>query len=112
MKGLAPGPHGIHIHSVGVCTPPDFASAGGHLNPTKKEHGLENPKGPHAGDLQNLEVGADGSAKKTLETDLVTLSSLGNASLVIHEKRDDEKTNPAGDSGKRVACGMIHSGAG
>lgn len=118
VEGLEPGKHGIHIHENGVCTAPDFkASAGGHFNPTGKEHGFDNPKGHHAGDLKNLEVDEDGKAKGYLEAPDVTLelgqeNSLiddGGTALVIHEGKDDYKTDPAGDSGKPVACAEITS---
>lgn len=114
-RGLAPGEHGIHFHERGVCKPPDFASAGGHFNPFGAKHGLLNPKGPHAGDLPNLVVGPDGRAEAIFFTPRVTLergkpNSLlrsGGTSLVIHEKRDDQRTDPTGNSGARVACGEI-----
>jgi superoxide dismutase, Cu-Zn family len=102
------------VHTVGKCDPPDFASAGGHLNPDMKKHGKENPDGPHAGDLNNLEVGADGTAKASFVDSKVTLgdgpNSLfhdGGTALVIHEKADDYKTDPSGNSGPRIACGPI-----
>ncbi|HEY1467540.1 MAG TPA: superoxide dismutase family protein [Candidatus Acidoferrum sp.] len=111
---LPPGTHGIHIHAVGKCEGPDFKTAGGHLNPTAKEHGKDNPKGPHAGDLLNIEVDRSGHAKASLSDSLVTLGSgpnslfhEGGSSLVIHEKMDDYKTDPAGNSGARTACGVI-----
>jgi Cu-Zn family superoxide dismutase len=111
---LSPGNHGVHIHAVGKCEGPDFKSAGGHFNPSAKEHGKDNPKGPHAGDLTNLEVDADGHAKVSLSDSVVTLgdgpNSLfheGGSALVIHEKVDDYKTDPSGNSGARIACGVI-----
>ena len=111
---LPPGVHGVHIHQTGTCTPPDFSSAGGHFAPESHQHGFENPAGPHAGDLPNIEVGADGSGHFTLINDRVTLTS-GEASLfdadgsaiVVHAGADDYRTDPAGDSGARIACGVI-----
>ncbi|PYT78530.1 MAG: superoxide dismutase [Acidobacteria bacterium] len=118
VSQLAPGAHGIHIHAVGKCEGPAFASAGGHFNPTSKKHGKDNPEGPHGGDLQNIEVGADGTGKASLSDPSVTLgnglNSLfheGGTALVIHEKADDYKTDPAGNSGARIACGVIQTGA-
>ncbi len=114
VKGLSPGEHGIHIHAVGKCEPPDFLSAGPHFNPTSKKHGLNNPEGPHAGDLPNLVVGEDGSAVYEYVTNLVTLTpgelSLfdeDGSALVIHANPDDQMTDPAGNSGARVLCGVI-----
>lgn len=114
VKGLSPGEHGIHIHAVGKCEPPDFLSAGPHFNPTNKKHGLNNPEGPHAGDLPNLVVSEDGSAVYEHITNLVTLTpgelSLfdeDGSSLVIHANPDDQITDPAGNSGARVLCGVI-----
>jgi len=114
VSGLPPGTRGIHIHSVGKCEGPAFTSAGPHLNPTSKKHGKDNPEGPHAGDLLNLEVNADGLGKASLLVQNVTLgqgqSSLfheGGTSLVIHANADDYKTDPAGNSGARIACGVI-----
>ncbi|MCS7198436.1 MAG: superoxide dismutase family protein [Candidatus Bipolaricaulota bacterium] len=114
VKGLSPGEHGIHIHAVGKCEPPDFLSAGPHFNPTNKKHGLNNPDGPHAGDLPNLVVGEDGSIVYEHITNLVTLTpgelSLfdeDGSSLVIHANPDDQITDPAGNSGARVLCGVI-----
>jgi Cu-Zn family superoxide dismutase len=114
VSQLPPGKHGIHIHAVGKCEGPAFTTAGGHLNPDTKKHGKENPEGPHAGDLLMIDVKADGTAKATLLDTMVTLGDGpnsvfhdGGTSIVIHEKEDDYKTDPAGNSGARVACGVI-----
>ncbi|MEX3748123.1 MULTISPECIES: superoxide dismutase family protein [Lysinibacillus] len=115
LSGLPSGTHGIHIHSVGKCEPPTFESAGPHFNPTHKEHGKDNPKGYHMGDLPNLEVGEDGSVDMNFLAEGLTLdknaanSLLGGegTSLVIHESEDDYKSDPAGNSGARIACGAI-----
>jgi superoxide dismutase, Cu-Zn family len=114
VRGLKPGLHGIHIHNKGKCIGPSFTSAGEHYNPLSKEHGLKNPKGPHAGDLPNLEVGKDGTGHMSVTTDRVTLSpgpntlfTANGTSLVIHADPDDQMTNPAGNSGARIVCGVI-----
>jgi len=114
VSQLPPGTHGIHIHAVGKCEGPDFKTAGGHLNPDSKKHGKDNPDGPHAGDLLNLEVKADGTARATFLDKNVTLGDgpnsvfhEGGSAIVIHEKEDDYKTDPAGNSGARIACGVI-----
>lgn len=111
---LPPGTHGLHIHAAGQCQPPDFASAGGHFNPTGKQHGRLNPAGPHAGDLPNLVVAPSGEGGIDITTKAVTLepapaSLLGEkgTAIVIHAAPDDEKTDPAGNSGARIACGVI-----
>lgn len=109
------GKHGIHIHEKGLCEAPDFKSAGGHFNPQHKKHGLENPQGSHGGDLPNLEVNAQGKAKvefllRGLSLDKKQPNSLvkeDGTSLVIHAEKDDEVTDPAGNSGARIACGVI-----
>jgi superoxide dismutase, Cu-Zn family len=111
---LDPGTHGIHIHAVGKCEGPDFKAAGGHFNPAGKKHGKDNPDGAHNGDLINLTVGSDGHAKASLLAANVTLgdgaNSLlqpGGTAIVIHAGPDDYKTDPAGNSGARLACGVI-----
>lgn len=111
---LPPGPHGVHIHAVGVCQTPEFVSAGGHFNPGGKKHGRLNPEGPHAGDLPNLVVAANGEGKIEVVTKAVTLgrgptSLFGQSgtSIVIHADADDDRTDPTGNSGGRIACGVI-----
>ncbi|WP_424765588.1 superoxide dismutase family protein [Paenibacillus sp. sgz302251] len=114
-EGLPPGTHGIHFHNAGQCTGPDFASAGPHFNPQSKQHGFKNPKGYHAGDLLNIEVGADGKVITDLVSQTVTLEKgkpnsllrTEGTSLIIHEKADDYLTDPSGNSGNRIACGVI-----
>lgn len=111
---LSAGPHGLHIHAVGKCDGPDFKTAGGHFNPAGKKHGKDNPDGSHNGDLLNLEVGADGHATGSFLAANVTLgngpSSLfqpDGTAIVIHAGPDDYKTDPAGNSGARIACGVV-----
>ena len=106
-SGLRPGAHGLHIHAVGVCAPPAFTSAGGHFNPQNKKHGHKNPEGAHTGDLPNLTVGADGTGSIETPAAGVTLKDVAGLALVIHADPDDETTDPTGNSGARVACGVI-----
>lgn len=114
VRGLGEGPHGIHLHAVGTCTPPDFASAGPHFNPLAARHGLAVSEGPHAGDLPNFVVGPDGSGTAVFVNPRVTLGpgihSLFDAdgtAFVIHATTDDQRTDPAGASGGRMACGVF-----
>ncbi len=115
LHGLPPGIHALHIHDKGQCDSPDFKTAGGHFNPDKKMHGFLNKKGPHAGDFPNIQVEDNGTVKTKILTQLITLkkgekntilNSTGT-SIVIHENPDDYITDPAGASGKRLACGAI-----
>jgi Cu-Zn family superoxide dismutase len=114
VSGLAAGQHAFHIHNVGKCEGPDFKSAGAHFNPYNKKHGLKNPDGPHAGDMENIQVGSDGTGKAEIVNKQVTLAdgpnSLfheGGTAFVIHASPDDNVTDPAGNAGARIACGAI-----
>lgn len=114
LKGLPPGEKGFHIHAVGLCEPP-FASAGGHFNPYGKKHGLMSADGPHAGDMPNIHIGASGELTIEVLNTFVTLedgkpNSLRGGkgtSLMVHAKHDDHASDPAGDAGPRIACGVI-----
>jgi Cu-Zn family superoxide dismutase len=114
VSGLTPGKHGFHLHETGTCTPPDFKSAGGHFNPFHKHHGADNPMGQHAGDLPNLEAKEDGTAEvavvavgATLGEGAGSLLKEGGTAIVIHAAPDDNMSDPAGNAGARVACGVI-----
>ena len=111
---LPPGVHAFHFHAKAQCDAPDFKSAGPHFNPDGKKHGLENPEGHHAGDMNNFTVSTKGRAKVkvvnkdvTLGDDSHSLFSNGGTALVIHASPDDMKTDPAGNAGDRIACGVI-----
>lgn len=115
--GLAPGPHAVHVHMTGVCTAPDFTSAGGHWNPAGRQHGMENPMGHHMGDMPNMMVGTDGTgemdyiiASGTIRDGATPLLDSDGAAVVIHAKADDNKSDPAGNAGGRVACGVLMAG--
>jgi superoxide dismutase, Cu-Zn family len=114
VTGLPAGQHGMHIHQTGQCDLPDFMSAGGHFNPGMKQHGLNNPLGAHAGDMENLTVGANGTGTADLLLKEVSVTGgagdvfkEGGTALVIHAMPDDEMTDPTGNSGGRIACGII-----
>jgi Cu-Zn family superoxide dismutase len=109
-RGLKAGAHGMHIHTIGKCTLPDFASAGGHLNPEGKQHGLNNPMGAHQGDLPLLVADASGAASLnfTVRTNLATIFDDDGAAFVVHADPDDMKSDPSGNSGGRVLCGVLY----
>ncbi|HEX8393440.1 MAG TPA: superoxide dismutase family protein [Longimicrobium sp.] len=115
VNGLPPGTHGVHFHETGRCDAPDFASAGGHFNPNQKQHGAQNPAGPHAGDLPNLTVDANQQGFLSGTAAGAALSGSNAASLrrprgtalVIHATADDLRTDPSGNSGARIACGVV-----
>jgi Cu-Zn family superoxide dismutase len=112
--GLPHGIHGLHVHAVGRCDPPEFTSAGGHWNPADKKHGMNNPAGPHAGDLPNVEVAANGVLNATVTLPNATMAALLDAdgsALVLHAGPDDYVTEPSGNSGARIACAVIQGGA-
>ena len=114
VHDLPPGEHAIHFHEVAKCEGPDFKTAGAHFNPDNKKHGLKNAEGPHAGDMNNFMVNPKGMSMATVTDTRVNLGSdshslfaNGGTALVIHEKGDDMKTDPSGNSGNRIACGVI-----
>lgn len=111
LHDLPPGQHAFHIHEAGKCEAPDFKTAGGHFNPTKKAHGMMSPKGKHVGDLPNLHVGQDGKVQfDTFSQNGLTVKSLfdkDGSAVVVHTKEDDYQTDPTGDAGGRIACGVV-----
>lgn len=112
-EGMPPGQHGVHVHMTGTCEAPSFESAGGHWNPTNQQHGLEDPEGQHAGDMPNLDVAEDGSG--TLEYTLQggTFDGLldgDGSAFIVHASADDQMTDPSGNSGARIACGVFEQG--
>ena len=116
LKNLPIGDHAVHIHQNPKCDAPDFKTAGGHFNPDSKQHGTMNPAGHHNGDLpQNITVGENHMAQATFKVDYLTLApgapnsivANGGTSIMVHEKADDMKTDPTGNAGNRIACGVI-----
>lgn len=117
VDGMAPGPHGMHLHEAARCERPAFQTAGAHLNPTAKQHGRLNPQGPHLGDLGNIQVGDDRHGEATIPLTgaearrgllmFLGLGQSGGLALVLHASRDDELTDPAGNSGARIACAEL-----
>ena len=113
-QGLPPGVKGVHIHAVGKCDSPDFTTAGSHFNPQGRQHGALNPQGSHAGDLPNITIGTDGKGRLESTTQLVTLLAgptsvfdPDGSAIVVHAAPDDFRTDPTGNSGARIACGVI-----
>ena len=110
--GMTPGPHGFHLHTTGKCEAPSFTSAGGHLNPDNRKHGALAPGGAHLGDLPNLPIGADGTGRAT-EAAPGGVSALGaifdgdGTAVIVHANPDDYRTDPTGNAGGRVACGVF-----
>jgi superoxide dismutase, Cu-Zn family len=114
VKGLTPGLHAVHVHTVGKCEGPAFTSAGGHFNPGQKKHGYKNPEGAHGGDMPNMLVAKDGTGRFEVLTDAMSLGSgptsvfdADGSALVIHVGVDDYTTDPTGNAGDRAACGVI-----
>ena len=110
VKGLPAGMHGAHIHTTGRCDGPDFTTAGGHWNPTTMKHGSMNPQGPHDGDLPNLTIGSDGRGTLGVTVPGATMAGLldaDGAAIVVHAGPDDLMSDPAGNSGGRIACGVF-----
>lgn len=118
ISGMTPGEHGFHVHETGDCDGTSgFESAGGHFNPTDHQHGLENPEGPHAGDLPNVSAAAGGTVTVNVTSDRISLDQdhpgyvfdADGTALVIHAGPDDNVSDPAGNSGDRVACAVIEA---
>jgi Cu-Zn family superoxide dismutase len=113
LEGIPPGDHAFHVHAVGKCEPPDFKSAGPHFNPDETKHGLLNPEGPHSGDMPNLHVPDSGKLTVEVFNEMVTLDGEqallddDGSAIVVHASADDYTTDPAGNAGDRIACGVV-----
>jgi len=113
LVGISTGTHGVHLHMVGSCDAPDFASAGGHLNPGGHQHGTENPAGSHMGDLPNAVIGGSGAGavsatlSGTRDEVLARIFDADGTAVVVHADADDYRTDPSGNSGSRIACGVL-----
>lgn len=107
ITGLKPGKHGFHVHEFGDCSAPDATSAGGHFNPTNDPHAGHDAAERHMGDLGNIEADASGKAQLNLSDKKIKIDAIIGKALIVHEKADDLKTQPTGDAGGRVACGVI-----
>jgi Cu-Zn family superoxide dismutase len=108
-SGLTPGDHGMHVHAIGKCEGPAFTTAGGHLNPDGKQHGLNNPQGTHQGDMPQLAVGSNGKARQkiTVNSTVAAILDADGGAFVVHAKADDQVTDPSGNSGDRILCGVF-----
>lgn len=116
VKNISPGIHAMHFHETGLCEGPDFKSAGGHYNPKQMDHGMDMPNGPHAGDMMNIEVGADSTASFSIinkrvsidgQKGLPALIDVDGSALILHEKADDYTSQPSGAAGARIGCAVI-----
>jgi Cu-Zn family superoxide dismutase len=111
LTAVPPGDHAFHIHAIGSCEPPDFKTAGGHFNPEEDKHGLMNQAGPHAGDMPNIHIPESGKLHIEVLNQMVNLNmgllDADGSAIVLHEGTDDYKTDPAGNAGSRIACGVI-----
>lgn len=115
LTGVAAGSHGFHLHETGDCGDAEFQNAGGHFNPTGAPHGAPTDAARHAGDLGNIEIVADGTGSLQVSTALLTVgpgpNSVVGRAVILHEKADDLKTQPTGDAGGRIACGVVSGAA-
>ena len=117
LENVAPGTYAVHVHAKGACTPPDFTSGGPHWNPESRQHGKDNPAGPHKGDLPNVTIGADGRGNVSSHIAGVTMTGSNalldadGAALVLHVGSDDYRTDPTGNAGGRAACGVFSAGS-